>query len=193
MNLGNIGRYQIKSGRLSGEYVARAFPKSSTNARGLIAEAKGATEEAAIAALHNVLDAREKRRADNRRVDELTGVPIPSAEEFREAVDQVSLSGPQRAMLTALAFADADGLTEMRLRSAAGYASYTSANRALAAAGQLIANYLSMDVDLDVVLEQPEGAMFLAYRGETGEDEDQGNWVLHAELRAAIRTGPSLT
>ena len=42
--VGEHGRYQIKSGRLAGEYVARAFPKPPTKARGLIAEATAATE-----------------------------------------------------------------------------------------------------------------------------------------------------
>jgi hypothetical protein len=61
IQLGEHGRYQIKSGRLAGEFVARAFPKPPTNARGLIAEARGASEEEAIAALHDVIDARETR------------------------------------------------------------------------------------------------------------------------------------
>jgi hypothetical protein len=145
VQLGEHGRYQIKSGRLSGEYVARAFPKPPTNARGLIAEARGATEEAAIAALHAVIDAREIRRTDDRRADPTTGFSVPSTEEFIEAVGQVALSRPQRAMLTALALADDEGLPEGRVASAAGYKSNASANRALASAGLLIANYLSLD------------------------------------------------
>ncbi len=43
--LGEHSRYQIKSGWLAGTFVARAFPKPPTTARGMIAEATGATEE----------------------------------------------------------------------------------------------------------------------------------------------------
>jgi len=143
--VGEHGRYQIKSGRLAGEYVARAFPKPPTKARGLIAEATGATEEAAIAALHEVIDARETRRTDERRTDTHTGVAVPSAEEYDEAIRQVALSQPQRAMLTALSLAGEDGLTDARMAKMAGYKSQTSANRSFAGAGLLIADYLSLD------------------------------------------------
>jgi hypothetical protein len=188
VQLGQHGRYQIKSGRLSGEYVARAFPKPPTNARGMIAEARGATEEAAIAALHDVIDAREIRRTDDRRADPATGLAIPSTEEFAEAVAQVALSRPQRAMLTALALADEEGLSEARLASAAGYKSKTSANRALASAGLLIATYLSQEADPGALASDHDGTMFLGSRGRKRNDEDPGNWILHAELREAVRT-----
>lgn len=183
---GEHGRYQVKSGRLSGEYVARAFPKAPTNARGLIAEARGATEEAAIAALHDIIDAREVRRIENRRIDPTTGFTIPSTEEYAEALCQVSLSGPQRAMLTALALADHDGMTEMRLASAAGYKSHASANRALAAAGLLIASYLSFDAISNSAETEADATALLGYRGEQHHGDDPGNWILHAEVRKAV-------
>ncbi len=188
IQLGEHGRYQIKSGRLSGEYVARAFPKPPTNARGMIAEARGATEEAAIAALHDVIDAREVRRTDDRRADPVTGLAVPSTEEFGEAIMQVALSRPQRAMLTALALAEDEGLSETRVASAAGYKSNASANRALASAGLLIASYLSLEVTPDAAANDHEGTMFLGYRGRQRNDEDPGNWILHAELREAVRS-----
>lgn len=188
VQLGEHGRYQIKSGRLSGEYVARAFPKPPTNARGLIAEARGATEEAAIAALHAVIDAREIRRTDDRRADPTTGFAVPSTEEFVEAVGQVALSRPQRAMLTALALADDEGLSEARVASAAGYKSNASANRALASAGLLIASYLSLDATSDTGTSDYDGTRFLGYRGRQRNEEDPGNWILHTELREAVRT-----
>ena len=37
IQVGEHGRYQIKSGRLEGKYVARAFAKPPTKARGMIA------------------------------------------------------------------------------------------------------------------------------------------------------------
>lgn len=187
VRLGEHGRYQIKSGRLAGEYIARAFPKPPTNARGLIAEASGATEEAAIAALHDVIDAREIRRTDDRRADPATGFAIPSVEEYAEAMAQVALSRPQRAILTALALADDEGLSEMRLASAAGYKSNASANRAFASAGLLIASYLSLEATSDVAISEQDGSTFLGYRGEQRNDEDPGNWILYTELREAVR------
>ncbi|SPF81482.1 hypothetical protein [Pseudoprimorskyibacter insulae] len=187
IQLGEHGRYQIKSGRLSGEYVARAFPKPPTNARGLIAEARGATEEAAIAALHEVIDAREVRRTDDRRADPTTGFSIPSIEEYAEAMAQVALSRPQHAMLTALAFAEDGGMSEASLANAAGYKSRASSNRAFASAGLLIANYLSLEATSSVATDEHDGTRFLGYRGKQRNDEDPGNWLLHAELRDAVR------
>ncbi|MEM9843446.1 MAG: hypothetical protein AAF965_01490 [Pseudomonadota bacterium] len=188
VQLGQHGRYQVKSGRLSGEYVARAFPKPPTNARGMIAEARGATEEAAIAALHAVIDAREIRRSDDRRADPNTGFAVPSTEEFVEAVGQVALSRPQRAILTALSLAGDEGLSEARVASAAGYKSNASANRALASAGLLIASYLSLDATPDTEISDYDGTRFLGYRGRRRNEEDPGNWILHTELREAVRT-----
>ncbi|MFD1342453.1 hypothetical protein [Litorisediminicola beolgyonensis] len=187
IQLGEHGRYQIKSGRLSGEYVARAFPKPPTNVRGLIAEARGETEEAAIAALHEMIDARDIRRSGDRRIELATGYSVPTIEEYTEALGQVAFSGPQRAMLTALALADEDGLSEGRLASAAGYKSKTSANRALASAGLLIASYLSSEATS--ICDEPEadGMSLLGYRGEKRNDTDPGNWILRTEVRDAVR------
>ena len=181
------GRYQIKSGRLSGEYVARAFPKPPTTARGMIAEARGATEEAAIATLRSVIDARETRRTGDRRTDPTTGFAVPTPEEYAEAVGQVALSRPQRAVLAALALAGEEGLSELGLAGAAGYKSSASAHRALASAGLLIASYLSLETTSGVETSGQDGTAVLAYRGEQRSEEDPGNWVLHAELREAVR------
>ncbi|MEL6285415.1 MAG: hypothetical protein AAFQ18_04330 [Pseudomonadota bacterium] len=188
IQLGEHGRYLIKSGRLAGEYVARAFPKAPTNARGLIAEATGATEEAAIAALHDVIDARETRRTENRRMDPGTGLAVPSTAEYAEAIAQVALSGPQRAILTALTLADGDGLPETRIAYAAGYKSQASARRAFAAAGLLLASYLSVELPENEETGAPEGTMLLGFRGAPQNDEDPGNWILHPEVREAVRS-----
>lgn len=185
--LGEHSRYQIKSGWLAGTFVARAFPKPPTTARGMIAEATGATEEAAISALHEVIDAREDRRTGERRRDTQNGVDVPSVEEYLEAVRQVTLSGPQRAMLTALSLADGDGLTDARMAYAAGYKSEASANKSLAATGLLIAEYLFAGPLDDDAPGTPEGTAFLGFRGATATEEETGNWILHPELRQAVR------
>jgi hypothetical protein len=185
--LGEHSRYQIKSGWLAGTFVARAFPKPPTTARGMIAEATGATEEAAIAALHKVIDAREDRRTGERRRDPEIGVDVPSVEEYVEAVRQVTLSGPQRAMLTALSLAGDDGLTDSRMAYAAGYKSESSANRSFLATGLLIAEYLSSGSHADDAPDTPEGTALLGFRAGTASEEDTGNWILHPELRQAVR------
>jgi hypothetical protein len=185
--LGEHSRYQIKSGWLAGAFVARAFPKSPTKARGMIAEATGATEEAAIAALHEVIDAREDRRTGDRRKDAQNGIDVPSVEEYIEAVRQVTLSAPQRAMLTALSLAGDDGLTDARMAYSAGYKSESSANRSFLAAGLLIAEYLSAGSQADDAPGTPEGTALLGFRGVSPTEEDTGNWILHPELRQAVR------
>ncbi|SFC26431.1 hypothetical protein [Tropicimonas isoalkanivorans] len=183
--VGEHGRYQIKSGQLAGEFIARAFPKPPTQSRGLIAEARGATEEAAIAALHDVIDARESRRTEERRTDSRTGSSVPSTEEYREAIGQIALSRPQRAMLMALSLAGEEGLTDARMAYAAGYKSQASANRSFASANLLIASYLSVETVSPGT--ETEGTYLLGFRAEPRDEEDPGNWVLHPELREAVR------
>lgn len=185
--VGEHSRYQIKSGWLAGAFVARAFPKPPTKSRGVIAEATGATEEAAIAALREVIDAREDRRTGERREDPRTGIAVPSIAEYVEAIRQVAPSRPQCAMLTALSLAGEDGLTEARMARAAGYKSHASAIRTFVATGLLIAEYLSVEPRAGDKFGDPEVAALLGFRGATVNEEDQGNWILHAELREAVR------
>ncbi|SFQ98150.1 hypothetical protein [Poseidonocella sedimentorum] len=188
IQLGEHSRYQIKSGWLAGTFVARAFPKPPTKARGMIAEATGATEEAAIAALHEVIDARETRRNEERRSDSENGVDVPSVEEYVEAVRQVTLSGPQRAMLKALSLAGDEGMTDARMANAAGYKSKSSANKSFMATGHLIAEYLSSEAEGGAAPDAADGTALLGFRAETDEGKDDlGNWILHPELRLAVR------
>lgn len=185
VHVGEHGRYLIKSGRLAGNFVARAFPKPPTTARGLIAEAKGETEEAAIAALHKVIDERETGRAEARREDPQSGEAVPSVEEYIEAIGQVALTAPQRAMLTALSLADAEGLTEARMGNVGGYKSLSAATRAFASVGQSIAAYLASGAIATGTASISDGVSILGFRGEPQDDEDPGNWILHPELREA--------
>lgn len=187
VQVGAHGRYQIKSGRLNGEYVARAFPKPPARVQGLIAEALGATEEAAIAALHEVLDARETSRTGDRRTDAGSGGTIPSAAEYAEAIRQIDLSEPQRALLDALALAKGDGLTEVRMARAAGYKSRASVRRSFAGVGVMIGQFLSIDHVKGATPEDLEGIALVGYRGSPGPEDTPAPWVLHEELREALR------
>ena len=187
INFGAHGRYQVKSGFLNGVYVARAFPKAPTKAQGMIAEATGATEAEAVATLHEVIDAREEQRTLARRVDTHSGISIPSAEEYAEAIRQVTLSKTQRLMLEALSVAGEPGLTDQRMANAAGYKSQTSANRSFASAGRLIAEYLAVALEPEADASALEGSVVLGFREPTESAEDVGNWILHTELRDAVR------
>ncbi len=184
---GEHGRYQIKSGRLQGTYVARAFPKPPTKARGLIAEATGNTEEAAVAALREVIDAQHSAQAAERRFDESLGQQVPSAEEFAEALNQVSLTRPQRAMLHNLSLAGAEGISDAKLAYSSGYKSPLSANRSLERAALLIADFLSADTATGEEHQTSAAASLLGYRAKSTSDEAEGNWILHEELRSAVR------
>ncbi len=186
IRVGEYGRYQIKSGRLSGAYVARAFPKPPTKARGLIAEATGETEEAAIIALHSAIEARDARRGEERRTDPHSGTVVPSAEEYMEALNAINLTRPQRAMMVALSVAEADGLAEAKVANSGSYKSAMSANRALASAGRMIAGYLSSETASTVPSTSSDGSALIGYRDAAEHDKTPGNWILHPELRDAV-------
>ena len=187
IRVGTYGRYQTKSGFVAGVYMARAFPMPPTMARGLIAEATGETEEAAIAALQSAIDARETRRSEDRRTDPSTGLSVPTSGEFVEALNTVNLAKPQRAMMMALSLAEADGLTEEKVAHAGGYKSTASAQKALANAGRMIAGFLSSETGSKVPLTSLDGVALIGFRGEPGPEEKPGNWILHPELCAALR------
>jgi hypothetical protein len=186
VQVGAHGRYQIKSGRLNGEYIARAFSKPPARTRGLIAEAHGATEEAAIAALHEALDAREASRTGDRRTDARTGNMVPSAAEYAEAIRQIDLSKSQRALLDALAFAKDDGLSEVRMARAAGYKSRATVRRSFAGVGLLIGDFLSIDTAEGAAPEDLDGTALVGYRGSSDAGETPASWVLHKELRESL-------
>ena len=188
IRMGEYGRYQIKSGCVAGVYTARAFAKPPTKARGLIAEATGKTEEAAIAALHCVIDVRETRRSEDRRTDPSTGAQVPTSDEYVEALNTIDLTKPQRAMMMALSLAEADGLTEEKVAHAGGYKSTASAQKALASAGRLIAGYLSSETGSKVPSKSLDGIALIGFCSDSGREGWPGNWILHPELSAAIRT-----
>lgn len=184
ISVGEHGRYQIKSGRLGLTFVARAFPKPPSTARGIVAEASGKSREDAVAALEGMLDAREQRQASDRRHDSRQGIAVPSSEEFVEALRHIVLTSQQRAMLIALSLAGDDGITELRLARAVGYKSHLSAQRSLTKAAKLIATYLSIEPTPGVI---PSAGSILGYRDGDDKDGKSGNWILHAELSEAVR------
>lgn len=180
-------KYHIKAGRLGGIYVARAFPKQSAQAQGVIAEAKGESEADAIAALMEIIEARDVQRTADRRWDEASGLSIPTEMEFLEALRQARLSKAQVAMLKALAIATDEGLTFGQLASAAGYKSKDTGAKVFRKVGELIADYLGLEPPEDDA-RSPGGPIRLLAFGQGGADDDLPTvCIMHAELRGAVR------
>jgi len=178
-------KYRIKAGRLGGTYVARAFPKPPSKAQGVFAEAEGDSEQDALAALKAKIAARDVHRKQARRWDEAASVSVPNEEEFIEALFQTSLSRPQIAMLKAHSFARDDGMTMDQLARAAGYKSRDTAGNVFRKAGDLIADYLGIDVNEEGIPDREGAALILAFKYIQGEDVATV-WIMHAELRHAV-------
>ena len=179
------GNYRIRAGRLSGNFVARAFPKSINDNKGLMAEATGASEKEAIAALKILLDERGAERVAARRWDQRSEISVPSVEEFTEALRQAALSEPQMAMLKTQAFAGGEGLTMAKLMHAAGYRSEATASKVYARAGALIADYLGVDLTSVETEDKNDAARVFGYL-EDGEAETPALMVMHEEMRHAV-------
>lgn len=180
-----FGNYRIRAGRLSGNFIARAFPKPGSNSQGLMAEASGASEGEAIAALKVLLGEREAQRTAARRWELRSRVSVPSKEEFVEALGQTKLSATQLSMLKAQAIAGEKGLTATALMNAAGYRSQDTAIKVLARAGALVADFLGVEILPDEAPGQHEAARVLGFR-EEGRQDSSALWVMHEELRHAV-------
>ena len=182
----DYGNYLIKSGRLSGTYVARAFPKPPVKKKGLIAEASGKSEEAAIEALKIMIEERDAERTASRRWEVRSGLSVPTEAEFEEAIDQTSLSTAQIAMLVAHAVSGEAGLLPNAMASAAGYKSVETAEKTYKRAGTALAAYLGIDLDGGDTPTGDGPARLLAYRERLKDSDDAQVWVMHPELRTAV-------
>ena len=180
------GNYWIKAGRLSGNFVARAFPKNNANCQGLMAEATGASEDDAIAALKVLLDEREAKRNVARRWEIRSQIFVPSKEEFVEAIRQTHLSGPQIAMLKAHALAGEQGLAKIVMMNASGYRSIATANKAFARAGAIIGEFLGVAIASEDRTLANRTACVLGF-GEGDDRSVPDVWFTHEELRAAVK------
>lgn len=179
-------KYLIRAGLLGGVYVARAFPKPPSKARGLIAEAQGENEQGAVAALMSKIDARDARRMGERRWSDAMDCAIPNEAEFTEALYQTSLNAAQFAILKALALTREAGLSHAQLASAAGYKKQDTAAKLLSKIGDLFADYLAVDTT-GSAFSTPDGTTpLLAVRITQGDDKPV-LWDLHPELRAAAQ------
>ncbi len=180
------GKYQIKAGRLSGSYVARAFAKPPATTKGFFVEAEGDSEQAAIDALKALIDARKIQRSEDRRWDEKSSISVPTEEEFLETLRQAQLSQAQVAMLKALSVSAENGLTFGQLARAAGYKSSKTGAKVFKKVGDLIADYLGIEIaDRDATHDE-RSAHIVAF-GHISEEDAPTVWVMHQELRCAVR------
>lgn len=180
-----FGNYRIRAGRLNGNFVARAFPKSQSNSQGLMAEAPGTSETEAIEALKILLETRETRRFAARRWEERSEILVPSKDEFIEALRQTNLSTTQIAMLKAHAITGENGIMPVALMKAAGYKSRETATKTLARAGGLIAHFLGVVISAGENETQGDPRRMIGFSLVEGEDS-QSAWIMHEELRHAV-------
>ena len=152
----------------------------------MFAEAEGDSYQAAVAALKSMIEARDVQRKSVRRWDENASVSVPNEDEYIEALFQTSLSRPQIAMLRAHSFARDEGMTLDQLARAAGYKSRDTAGKVFRKAGDIIADYLGIDVDEDALPDRDGAAMILAFKYIQGEDVPTV-WIMHPELRDAVQ------
>ncbi len=180
-----FGNYKIRAGKLNGDFVARAFPKHSARNQGLMAEAKGASEADAIAALKSLLSEREANRAAERRWEVRSDSLVPTREEFLEALRQTNLSGAQQSILKAHALAGEDGLVAVSIMNAGRYKSQDAAIKALAKAGILMADFIGLDLPEGAKDGLETGLGVLGYRS-TADTEVPLHLIQHKELREAV-------
>ena len=182
-----FGRYLIKAGILSGNSVARAFPKPPAKTQAMIADAIGETPAIAIEALKEILEERDKKRCDQRRLEGNSGTLVPSEREYTEALRQVRFTPAQITMLRALSIAGKKGLTVGQLSQAAGYKSRETSIKAFKKAGLLIAEYLDLDLP-ETVSEQNDSAAQIVALSHIESDDKPATWIMHEELHYAVRS-----
>jgi hypothetical protein len=73
------------------------------------------------------------------------------------------------------------------MTNAAGYKSQASANRSFTSVGCLLAEYLSVPLNEDEGDSALDGSVVLGFRKGTETSDEVGNWIMHTELRDAVR------
>ncbi len=177
----------IKAGILSGNSVARAFPKPPAKTQAMIADAVGETPALAIEALKEVLEERDRKRSGQRRLAGNSGTLVPSEGEYTEALRQVRFTPAQVTMLRALSIAGKEGLTVGQLSNTAGYRSREASIKVFKKIGLLIAEYLDLDLPEIGPTQNDGAAQVLAFSHIESEDEP-ATWIMHQELRSAVRS-----
>lgn len=127
------GRYVIRSMTIAGQWNARAFRRKT--AIGVVLT--GATEEAAVLAMKEAIDA---IRAEQRAARGADG--YPTAIEVQAALAAISITDGQNAMLKAHLWAAENTMTATEPANAGGYDSYVSPNSQYGTLGRKLAEEL---------------------------------------------------
>lgn len=184
------GPFLMKAAAMKGRARALAYRRPPTGFRGPLAEAEGATPEAALEALRERLDRREADRRAARREDG-RGWAVPTQEEYAEALAHASLSDTQLAMLAAHAEAGDDGMTATEIARAGGYRSYETANVQYGKAGREIGAAIGVNSPRSATREGEEVFTgVLAHGGAPRADSGRFVWIMQPELRAAVLSRP---
>lgn len=127
--------YQIKSGVISGKWLARALRRGK-----IVAEATGENRDQAIDDVKAHLD-----EIDAIELSQRDEEGAPSAEKYIEAFLQVSLTDGHVAMLKAHLHAPNHLISATKLAEAAGYENYNAANLQYGLVGEKVANEIGFD------------------------------------------------
>jgi hypothetical protein len=86
------GRYVIKGGFINNKAVARAFVRNASRIKGSVIECTGDSVEAAIERVATELDRMAVDAASFRRMDQASGIAVPTQSEFETALRGMSIS-----------------------------------------------------------------------------------------------------
>ena len=111
---------------------------------------------------------------------------VPTEPEFLEALRQAQLSQAHVAMLKALSVAADEGLTYDQLASAAGYKSKETGAKVLKKVGDLVADYLGIEIADGDASDNERAVRILAFGNVQGEGLPT-IWIMHQELSGAVR------
>ena len=180
----NHGRYTIRAMRMGDTCKARAFLKDARQGSGDVGEADADSIDAAIKAVRNKLDERDRAMRQGRRRDDYMKFDVPTADEYAIALRIVSLGEAQRRMLFAHAKAGDEGMNATELANAGGWPDFSSGNLHYGKAGRLMAESLGIRIPLYTARDDENPTAVLAFWRPTPEDPHSiGRWVMYPELR----------
>lgn len=182
----DYGKFMLKAGQLSGTWTARAFLRQGAGGRGFAHEATGKDAELAIEALKAQIDEEIQQRLSRRRHDDSMDFDVPTVEDYTDGLRGAGLTDKQLVMLRAHAAAADAGLTAQELAEVAGYRTFSTANLHYNKAGKLMAEAMDVTAPETGPAEDQVLTGVLA-RGGPPREDGEFVWVMHPELRDAIK------
>ncbi|HCI46389.1 MAG TPA: hypothetical protein DFI00_03755 [Rhodospirillaceae bacterium] len=169
------GRYKIIAGTLNGNIKAVAlFGKSK------IDEAQGQSIDSVIVKIKEILDRIERERASQRRAPH-----IGTVEEYKEAIEHISMSSAERLMITSHAISVDRKMTAAELAKAGEYDSYSTANSIYGTLAKKIGNWIGLAAKDSEIRSNDVTFTFYLAEGEYN-DADNWVWIMHPEVHEAL-------